>query len=90
VTGFADSGTPGDILVAGAITMNVLAAGLAVSVAFLWAAHVGAQSAPDFPEGEPFPPIVLPEVDASGRPGEPMSIADFRGQKIILHLFASW
>ncbi len=36
--------------------------------------------------GEPFPDLPLPDmVD-----GQPRSIADFRGQKVILHIFASW
>jgi len=38
-----------------------------------------------FAVGEPFPDIALPGVD-----GEPASIADFRGHKLILHIFASW
>lgn len=50
-------------------------------------ASTSAQSA--FREGEPFPPIVLPTVSATGA-GEPRSVADFRGEKIILHMFASW
>ena len=35
--------------------------------------------------GQPFPNILLPSLD-----GRPMSIADFRGHKLILHIFASW
>ena len=35
--------------------------------------------------GQPFPSILLPSVD-----GRPMSIADYRGHKLILHVFASW
>ena len=35
--------------------------------------------------GERFPEIVLPSVD-----GEPMSIASFRGEKVVLHIWASW
>ncbi len=35
--------------------------------------------------GEHFPEIVLPSLD-----GEPMSIASFRGEKVVLHIWASW
>ena len=37
-------------------------------------------------EGEPFPELALPALDD----GRPMSIADFRGQRVVLHVFASW
>ncbi len=36
--------------------------------------------------GETFPDVVLPAV----RDGQPMSLAAFRGEKLFLHLFASW
>ena len=36
--------------------------------------------------GQPFPEITLP----SAQDGTPMSIASFRGKKVILHVFASW
>ena len=39
-----------------------------------------------FEVGQPFPDLVLP----SAEDGRPMSLADFRGQKLILHIFASW
>ena len=39
-----------------------------------------------FHEGEMFPTTVFPSLDG-GRPG---SVADFRGKKLILHIFASW
>ncbi len=41
---------------------------------------------PVLEEGQPFPDIVLPSM----RDGRRMSIADFRGQKVVLHVFASW
>ncbi len=41
---------------------------------------------PDFAIGNPFPALLLPDL-AEGRP---RSLAQFRGRKIILHLFASW
>ncbi len=36
--------------------------------------------------GEPFPVIALP----AAKDGQPMSVNDFRGRKLLLHLFASW
>ena len=36
--------------------------------------------------GEPFPVVALP----SAKGGQPMSVNDFRGRKLLLHLFASW
>ena len=42
-------------------------------------------AAADLEVGQPFPEIVLPSLD-----GEPMSMASFRGQKVALHVFASW
>ena len=36
--------------------------------------------------GKPFPVLMLP----SAADGQPMSIADFRGKKLVLHVFASW
>ena len=36
--------------------------------------------------GQAFPDLVLPSLDD----GRPLSLADFRGKKVILHVFASW
>ena len=35
--------------------------------------------------GEPFPDLALPTLEGSTK-----SISDFRGQRVILHVFASW
>ncbi len=35
--------------------------------------------------GQPFPTLRLPTLDGGFK-----SIADFRGKKVILHVFASW
>ena len=43
-------------------------------------------AASDLTVGKPFPNLVLPALDG----GRAMSIADFRGKKVILHVFASW
>lgn len=48
------------------------------------AAHGAAP--PRIEVGQPFPEIVLPSLED----GAPMSIADFRGRKVLLHVFASW
>lgn len=63
-----------------AVAMSALAA--------LGALSAAAAQMPDHPfeVGTPFPTISLPSL-ADGRPA---SIADFRGQKVILHVFASW
>ncbi len=46
-----------------------------------------AQSQPPVLEiGKPFPVISLPAM----RDGEAMSIADYRGKRVVLHIFASW
>lgn len=39
-----------------------------------------------FEVGAPFPDIALPRLEG----GAPTSLAAFRGDKIILHVFASW
>ncbi len=41
---------------------------------------------PKIEVGEPFPNIVFPALED----GRARSIADFRGHKLILHVFASW
>jgi hypothetical protein len=36
--------------------------------------------------GQPVPDFVLPSLED----GSPMSLAQFRGKKVLLHVFASW
>ena len=36
--------------------------------------------------GERFPDLTLPDSDT----GQALSLADYRGQQVMLHLFASW
>ena len=36
--------------------------------------------------GEAFPALVLPALDDA----RPLALADFRGRKVILQIFASW
>jgi hypothetical protein len=62
---------------------------LAVLATAIWSGAVSAQTRPEvtgFRVGEPFPEIAFPSADA----GRPMSLADFRGKKLLLHIFASW
>jgi len=59
-------------------------AGLAL-VAGSVAAAAGPPPLP-FVEGERFPGLLLP----SAEDGRPTSIAEFRGSKLVLHVFASW
>lgn len=46
---------------------------------------LAAQAAP-FEVGRAVPALTLPSITD----GEPMSVADFRGQKVMLHVWASW
>ncbi len=39
-----------------------------------------------FEVGQPFPAIALPALED----GRPASLTDFRGKKLLLHVFASW
>jgi len=39
-----------------------------------------------FEVGKSFPDLTLPSLED----GSPTSIADFRGKKLLLHVFASW
>ena len=41
---------------------------------------------PPLEVGQPFPDLVLPALDD----GRPRSIRDFRGERVVLHVFASW
>ena len=48
-------------------------------------APLGTTAAADLQVGKPFPDLRLPTLN-----GRNMSIGDFRGKKVILHVFASW
>jgi len=45
-----------------------------------------AAQAPELTPGNRFPDWRLPSIDGSG----PRSVSDFRGRKVVLHVFASW
>lgn len=59
-----------------------------LSVVFLAMIHSQTQSVQgaDFRAGEPFPDLVLP----SASDGEPMSVRQFLGKKLVVQIFASW
>ena len=44
------------------------------------------ESGAEIAVGRPFPDLVLPSL-ADGRPA---SVHDFRGTRLVLHIFASW
>jgi hypothetical protein len=62
--------------------------GLAAGMLGLLGTSLGAwgQVPPAIRVGEPFPDLVLPRLED----GRPASLADFRGTKLVLHVFASW
>jgi len=45
-----------------------------------------ARSAVTIQAGKPFPNLVLPALED----GSPRSLLDYRGRKVVLHVFASW
>ena len=45
-----------------------------------------ANDVPKLELGEPFPNLTLPAM----RDGQAMSISDYRGKRVVLHIFASW
>jgi len=62
---------------------------LAVFLSLPWASEMSAQSrrAPGgFEVGQLFPEMAFPALEA----GQRVSLADFRGKKTLLHIFASW
>ena len=54
--------------------------------ALLLAAAPASNAQGRFQVGEPFPNISFPSLED----GKAASIADYRGQKVLLHIFASW
>ena len=45
-----------------------------------------ASQGPALEVGRPFPDLFLPSLET----GRPVSLAEFRGKKLILQVFASW
>ena len=63
---------------AGIVVAVLSALSIAMSPSVIEAAELKA--------GEPFPDLVFPSLDG----GAPVSLSDFRGNKVVLHVFASW
>ena len=63
-------------------TIPALAATATIAIA------TAAQELPQtgFAVGEPFPTTAFPSLEDE----HPMSVADYRGKRLILHIFASW
>jgi len=75
------------LLAVGAASFATASDGSPDAAAATTVGPAGSDSGPYLLEvGRPFPPLVLPAA-ADGRP---LSLADFRGRKTILHVFASW
>ena len=70
------------------IAVGLVAVGLTGIMPVRGAKGTAAESSEsaEFHEGQVFPTMIFPPLDR-GRPG---SVADFRGKKLILHIFASW
>lgn len=66
--------------------IHALATMLALGVGAIGMTNSTATAQTPFKVGEPFPEVYFPSV----ADGEPMSVRDFRGQKVMLHVFASW
>ena len=60
--------------------------GLALGSTLMATAPAAGDALGGFRVDEPFPNLVLPAVDD----GRPLSIASFRGRKLVLHVWASW
>jgi len=59
---------------------------LASGMALVVSGQSGRPSGAPLEVGRPFPGISLPDIGD----GRPRTIAEFRGRKVILHVFASW
>jgi len=58
-------------------------------VLLFWGITFGTGAATDvlaLKVGEAFPLVLLPSLED----GEPVSIAEFKGDKLVLHIWASW
>ena len=55
-------------------------------VALLVLATAAEAGASPFRVGEPVPRLRLPSIED----GRPLTLADFRGEKLMLHVWASW
>lgn len=79
----ANSNTPmnGNV----SFTTSLIFLAMSIAPASVYAQELDAPANP-LAIGEPFPVLSFPDIDD----GRPRSITEFRGQKLILHIFASW
>lgn len=66
--------------------MKAIGVALTSSLLFVSVVAGALDRGPRFEAGQEFPDIVLPSLED----GRPISIADFRGKRVLLHMFASW
>lgn len=57
-----------------------------IALALLLVASIGTAAPSGLQVGQPFPHLTLPALED----GQPLSLTDFRGEKVILHIWASW
>ena len=75
------------VLAVGAAALAPTSDGSSTAAAATSVGPAGSDTEPYLLEvGRPFPLLVLP----AATDGRPLSLADFRGRKTILHVFASW
>jgi len=67
------------------MSMRVFPAAVSLLTLAVLASSPPAVASAELKAGQAFPEISLPSLD-----GPELSIADFRGRKIALHVFASW
>ena len=70
----------------GSVALGILPALLACSGSQVSTSRTSVAPSLVLEVGEVFPDVSLPALDD----GRPVSLARFRGQKVILHVFASW
>lgn len=70
----------------GSVALGILPALLACSGSQVSTSRTSVAPSLVLEVGEAFPDVRLPALDD----GRPVSLARFRGQKVILHVFASW
>lgn len=66
--------------------MSAMKPRYAIGMVFLLAMTANAHASYRIQVSEPFPGLRLPSLDN----GKPLSIGNFRGEKVVLHVFASW
>ena len=74
------------LLVVAAACTQAQDAGSGASEAAATAGSRGSGLPAQFDVGQPFPALAFPRLED----GTPASVADYRGKKLILHVFASW